>query len=83
MNECRYCTGVYCTIVGQDLGRKDAAREFQQAFIDGGLSGFGGDLVEFAVKLAREPRSVTDAAFVALRDPHGLSHRASSKSSTP
>lgn len=55
MNECRYCTGVYRTTIGEALGSKEAAREFQRAFIDGEFAVFEGDVVEFAAKVARAP----------------------------
>lgn len=76
VNGCQYCTGVYCTIVGESLGSEAAAREFQEAFVEGTLSGREGDIIEFAVKVTEEPHAVTDEDFAALRADHGLSDKA-------
>ncbi|MFB6218823.1 MAG: carboxymuconolactone decarboxylase family protein [Halobacteriaceae archaeon] len=72
-NDCGYCTGVYCTILSESVG-DDAVREFQRALEAGELAGREGDIVEFAVTLATDPHTLTDAEFESLRE-HGLTDR--------
>lgn len=73
-NDCGYCTGVYCTILSEDVG-EDSVREFQRALEADELEGMEGDLVEFAVTLATDPHTVTDEDFERLRGEYGLTDR--------
>lgn len=73
-NDCGYCTGVYCTILSEDVGT-ESVREFQRALEAGELEGMEGDVVEFAVTLATDPHALGDDDFDALRDEHGLTDR--------
>jgi uncharacterized peroxidase-related enzyme len=74
-NDCGYCTGVYCTLLGEDAGSEAVVREFQRLVVDGELDGFEGDVVEFAIKITNSPHDVTDEDFEYLRETHGVSDR--------
>lgn len=74
-NDCPYCTGVYCTILGDEVGSDEAVQEFQRAFEQGTLSGREADIVEFAVQMNDDPNALTDADFDYLREEHGLTDR--------
>lgn len=74
-NDCRYCTGVFCTILSADVGSEEVVREFQEGVAEGELTGLEGDVVEFAVKLTRDPHAITDEDFEYLREEHGLTDR--------
>lgn len=71
-NECTYCTGVYCTNLGKEVGSEEVVREFQEQLIEGELTGREADIVEFAVAFAEDPHAVTDEDFERLRAEHGL-----------
>lgn len=74
-NDCPYCTGVYCTILSDEVGSDEVVREFQRAFTEGELSGREADIVEFAVAMNDDPNGLTDADFEYLREEHGLTDR--------
>lgn len=74
-NECGYCTGVYCTLLQDDVGSEEAVREFQRAVTGGELGGFDGDVIEFALKLTNDPHGITDEDFDRLRKRHDLSDK--------
>lgn len=74
-NGCRYCTGVFCTILSSEAGGEEIVKEFQRAFENGDLDGLERDVIEFAVKTTNDPRSITDEDVDYLRDEHGLTDR--------
>lgn len=74
-NDCGYCTGVYCTLLADEVGSSDAVTEFQRAVADGDLDGREGDILEFAIKLTKDPHAITDDDFERLRSEHGLSDK--------
>lgn len=71
-NGCTYCTGVYCTNLGKEVGSEEVVREFQEQLTEGGLTGMEADVVEFAVDLTEDPHGITDEDFESLREEHGL-----------
>lgn len=71
-NGCEYCTGVYCSILSDELGSQDIVREFQQAFQSNNLSGKERDIIEFAVRMNDEPNQLTDDDFDNLRERYQL-----------
>jgi uncharacterized peroxidase-related enzyme len=74
-NQYPYCTGVYCSLLNDEVGGEEMVREFQQAFEEGELSRREADIIEFAVKMNDEPHTMTDSDFDALREEHGLMDR--------
>lgn len=43
-NGCTYCTGVYCTNLGKEVGSEEVVRGFQEQFTEGELTGPEADI---------------------------------------
>ena len=74
-NECTYCTGVYCTNLGTEVGSEEVVREFQEQLTEGELTGMEADVIEFAVEFTEDPHGITDEDFAHLREEYGLTDK--------
>ena len=67
-NGCPYCTGAFCTILNYGL---DTAEDYVRSLVEEGVDVVQGDrlktILEFALKVNDDPKSVTDADIEQLR----------------
>lgn len=74
-NDCRHCTGAFCSGLSGRLGGEEAAREYQIALAREELEGKERDFVKFALKIYRNPHALTEDEFEYLREEYNLSDR--------
>lgn len=72
-NDCDYCTGAHCTILGNAGADRDDILDFQEGVKGGELDDFERAVVDFALQVNDDPHGVTDDDVAALREDHGLS----------
>jgi uncharacterized peroxidase-related enzyme len=67
-NGCPYCTGAFCTILNYGL---DTAEDYVRSLVEEGIDVVQGDrpktILEFALKVNDDPKSVTDVDIERLR----------------
>ena len=67
-NGCPYCTGAFCTILNYGL---DTAEDYVRSLVEEGVDVVQGDrlktILEFALKVNDDPKSVTDVDIERLR----------------
>lgn len=68
-NGCPYCTAAFCTILNHGLG---TAEDYVAELVKGGAQAVADDrlrtLLQYALKVNREPAAITDADVAALRE---------------
>ncbi|MEM6580605.1 MAG: carboxymuconolactone decarboxylase family protein [Pseudomonadota bacterium] len=68
-NGCPYCTGAFCTILSHGL---NASKQYVDGLVDNGVAAVEEAelrlLLDFALKVNDDPKSVTDADVTALRE---------------
>jgi uncharacterized peroxidase-related enzyme len=75
-NDCDYCTGAHCTILGNTDADRDDIIAFQEGVKGGELSEFDRAIVDFALQVNDDPHGVSDTDIDELRTVHGLSDEA-------
>lgn len=75
-NDCDYCTGAHCTILGNTGADRDDIVAFQEGVKGDSLDQFERAIVDFALQVNDDPHGVTADDIETLRTEHGLSDKA-------
>ncbi|SFC25076.1 uncharacterized peroxidase-related enzyme [Halobiforma haloterrestris] len=75
-NDCDYCTGAHCTILGNTGADRDDIVAFQEGVKGDSLDEFERAIVDFALQVNEDPHGVTGEDVEELRTEHGLSDAA-------
>ncbi|MXV61558.1 peroxidase-related enzyme [Natronorubrum sp. JWXQ-INN-674] len=75
-NDCDYCTGAHCTILGNKGTDRKEIVAFQEGVKGGSLNEFEQTVIDFALQVNDDPHGVTEADIDELRADHDLSDKA-------